>query len=133
MSKTTVSLICFTLFFLSFTTYSQSTMNNLTSHSVEIIRYTIASDQQAQFISSYEQAGLVLRKSPYCLGYEMLHGVDEPQHFVIRIHWTSVDDHLKGFRNSEEFRAFFQLVKPYYNAIEEMKHYENTVVNWERK
>lgn len=131
MSKTTISIFLFVLSILSLSSYSQSTMNNA-SYSVEVIRYSIPADQREQFISSYQKAGLVLQKSPYCLAYEMLHGVDEPQRFIIRIHWTSVDDHLKGFRNSEEFRAFFQLVKPYYNAIEEMKHYENTSVKWEK-
>jgi quinol monooxygenase YgiN len=62
--------------------------------------------------------------SPYCLGYEISHCVEKPDHYVIRIEWDSLDGHLKGFRGSKEFQTFFEAVKPYLNDIEEMQHYD---------
>ncbi|HEY4655117.1 MAG TPA: antibiotic biosynthesis monooxygenase family protein [Cyclobacteriaceae bacterium] len=102
-------------------------MKESKSHSVEIIRYSIPQDQRTKFEEAYRSARPHLEASPYCLGYEVIHGVDEPGKYIVRIHWTSVDDHLNGFRRSEEFSSFFILVKPYYNFIEEMKHYETVV------
>lgn len=107
-------------------------MNNETNYSIEIIRYTINTEQQNVFVTSYAKAAKILEASPYCIGYEIIHGVDEPQRYVVRIHWTSVDDHLKRFRNSEEFKSFFNLVRPFFNNIEEMKHYESTAIVWNR-
>jgi hypothetical protein len=31
---------------------------------------------------------------------------------------------VQGFRQSADFGKFFALVKPYFNMIEEMEHYE---------
>lgn len=107
-------------------------MDNPKNYSVEIIRYAVPEDQRNNFEKAYADAGAILQSSPYCLGYEVVRGVDEAQHYIVRIHWTSVDDHLNRFRKSKEFASFFSLVKPFYSYIEEMKHYEITSTVWNR-
>lgn len=106
-------------------------MENKTS-SVEVIRYTIPEDQSAAFEKAYAEAGKHLQASPYCLHYQVLHGNDEPKRYIVIIHWTSKEEHLQGFRKSKEFGPFFNLVKPFYNNIEEMKHYDQTAIAWTR-
>jgi len=50
--------------------------------------------------------------------------VEEPDNFIVRIEWDSVEGHEKGFRSSKEFASFFSKVKPYFSNIREMKHYQ---------
>ncbi len=100
--------------------------------SVEIIRYNIAVEKAESFVNAYEEAGKFLKDSPYCLGYHVLHGVDEPNHFIETIYWTSKEEHLNGFRKSAQFSGFFNLVKPYFEHIQEMKHYQQTPISWEK-
>lgn len=110
---------------------TQSMQNN-EQYSVEIIRYTIPKDRHQEFEKAYAEAGTFLQASPYCLGYEVIHGEDEPDHYIVRIHWTSVDDHLNGFRKSKEFGGFFNLVRSFFNNIDEMKHYKHTTISWSK-
>jgi heme-degrading monooxygenase HmoA len=56
--------------------------------------------------------------------YEVAKGVEEPDHFVVRIEWDSLDGHEHGFRSSPAFPEFFAAVQPFFSEIEEMKHYE---------
>lgn len=100
------------------------------SHVVEIIRYSIPQESRTKFEDAYRSAGAHLKSSPYCLGYEVIHGVEEPDKYIVRIHWTSIEDHLHGFGKSEDFSAFLIHVKPFYNNIEEMKHYETVSSMW---
>jgi len=131
--KLTFYLVVGFLYFPFNAAYSQTkAMDKNSNYSVEIIRYTIAQDQRASFEDAYAKAGAILQKSPYCLGYEIIHGVDESQHYIVRIHWTSKQDHMSGFRSSPEFGSFFNLVKSFYNNIEEMKHYEITSTVWSK-
>lgn len=106
---------------------SQPTAMEKTKQTIEIIRYDVPEEQRPSFETAYTKAGEFLKASPYCQGFEIINGTDEPQHYIIRIHWTSVEDHLQKFRNSDAFRSFFNLVKPFYNNIEEMKHYETLI------
>lgn len=90
---------------------------------VEYIRYTVPSDQADDFEAAYERAGRVLDADPHCLAYEVARGVEEPEHFTVRIEWDSVEGHEQGFRTGPGFAEFFAAVKPFFRGIQEMKHY----------
>ena len=109
-------------------TKNESMSNN--NYSVEIIRYNIPKDQHSNFENAYNEAGKYLKASKYCLGYQLIHGNDEPDHYIVIIHWTSIGEHLNGFRNSSGFMPFYEAVKPFYNNIEEMKHYNPTDIGF---
>ena len=102
------------------------------NHSVEIVRYTIPNDKFESFETAYKEAGEYLKASSYCLGYDILHGDDEPSHYIVTIYWTSKDDHLNKFRKSKEFSGFLSLVRPFYGNIDEMKHYNSTSIFWRK-
>lgn len=103
---------------------------NMNNYSVEIIRYTIQKERGADFEKAYEKAGEYLAASPFCLGYNVLRGDEEPEHYIVTIYWTSKEEHLNGFRKSADFQKFLKLVSPYYNNIDEMKHYNKTSILW---
>jgi heme-degrading monooxygenase HmoA len=91
---------------------------------VEYIRYTISAEQAAAFEEAYGRAGAVLASDGHCLGFEVARGVEEPEHYIVRIDWDSVEGHERGFRASPHFREFLADVQPFYGAIDEMRHYE---------
>jgi quinol monooxygenase YgiN len=91
---------------------------------VEYIRYSVPADQAEQFELAYQRAGEVMEADPHCVRWEMARGVEEPEHFVVRIEWDSIEGHEHGFRASARFGEFFAAVRPFFSNIEEMKHYQ---------
>lgn len=91
---------------------------------VEYIRYTVPAGRAEDFEDAYRQAARVLAADPRCARYEVTRGVEEPEHFVVRIEWESVEAHEQGFRSSPRFGEFFSAVKPFFSEIQEMKHYQ---------
>jgi quinol monooxygenase YgiN len=91
---------------------------------VEYIRYRIDAARGQEFERAYAEAGSSLAASSHCLAYEVTRGVEDPQSYVVRIEWDSVEGHEQGFRKSAEFREFFAAVRPFFDDIEEMRHYE---------
>ncbi len=134
MKKSFFITTLFTLLFLnvSYAQTKNATMDNK-NYAVEIIRYNIPEEERNNFEKAYIEAGKYLQASKYCLSYEVIHGNDEPNHYMVIINWTSKEEHLQGFRKSAEFMPFFNLVKPFYNNIEEMKHYDLTANKWVRE
>ena len=101
---------------------------------VEYLRYKIAPGGGAAFESAYAEAAAVLAESPYCVDYELTRRTaeqtgprpnpeDDAEHYMLRIRWTSSEDHLSGFRRSPGFGRFFAAVRPYLDDLEEMRHY----------
>ncbi|PZG01626.1 group II truncated hemoglobin [Micromonospora deserti] len=95
---------------------------------VEYIRYRVPADRLAGFEPAYERAAAAFRAAPQCVDYELRRCVDDPARYVLRITWTSVEDHLKGFRGGPLFADFLAAVKPYVEDIEEMRHYALTTI-----
>ena len=91
---------------------------------VEYVRYRVPEENRHAFEEAYRAAGEFLSASKHCLQWELGHCTEEPDRFVIRIEWDSMTGHMQGLRNSAEFRQFFQHVRPYFQMIEEMQHYE---------
>ena len=98
----------------------------------EVIRYTIPTEQAEAFEQAYQKAEPILRRSDHCLGYRLLRGVEEPENWILFIHWDSVEGHEQGFRKEEGFREFFNLVRPFLDQVHEMKHYEERKMVWSR-
>lgn len=91
---------------------------------IEYIRYQIPAEQQAAFTRAYRSASDELASSHHCIAFEISQGVEEPDHFTVRIEWDSVEGHEKGFRGGESFASFFGKVQPFFTNILEMKHYD---------
>ena len=99
---------------------------------VEYIRYRVAEDRRRAFEDGYAQAQSAPQASPHCLGWELAHCVEDPFRYILRIEWDSAEGHLHGFRISPQFRPFFAAVRPFFDDIEEMRHYEATGVKGEK-
>jgi heme-degrading monooxygenase HmoA len=95
---------------------------------VEYIRYRVPTDRHDEFELAWSDARALLDEAPECLAYDVAHGVEEPDNYVVRIEWRSLEAHEQGFRKSGGFAQFFAAVKPFFEQIEEMRHYEPTAI-----
>ena len=95
---------------------------------IEYIRYDIANQDAASFEAAYAAAAVPMAESPHCKSFELTKCVEEPNRYILRIEWDSLDGHMQGLRGSDHFAAFFEHIQPYVGAIDEMQHYETTAV-----
>jgi quinol monooxygenase YgiN len=95
---------------------------------VEYIRYRIPQERQGRFEAGYRDAAASLDASEHCLAYELSHGVEESERYILRIEWDSLEGHEQGFRRGPEFQPFFAAVRPFVDEIEEMRHYNVTPI-----
>lgn len=94
---------------------------------VEYIRYAVTgSARQHAFIDAYREAAKSLDAAPECLAYELTQCEEESGAFILRIEWTSTQQHLEGFRKGPHFRPFFAAIGDYVKEIAEMRHYKST-------
>jgi quinol monooxygenase YgiN len=92
---------------------------------IEFIRYRIDPSRAEAFERAYADAAGPLAASPHCHRYEVARGVEDPTSYIVRIEWDSVEGHEQGFRRSPEFGGFFAAVKPFFDDIDEMRHYDS--------
>jgi len=100
----------------------------MTAHTVEYIRYRIPEEQSAQFLAAHTRAAERLAAAPQCVDYELARVFHDFAHFILRVTWTSTEDHVEGFRASGLAEEFLAEIGPYAAHIEETRHYKPTAV-----
>ena len=91
---------------------------------VEYVRYRVDEGSWPAFEAAWVRAAEVLARAVQCVDHELSRSVDEPACWVLRITWTSVADHLEGFRGGDLLPGFLSAIRPYVGDIVEMRHYE---------
>jgi heme-degrading monooxygenase HmoA len=94
---------------------------------IEFIRYHVDAGRTDAFERAYAAAARSLAESSHCHAYEIARGIEDAESYIVRIEWDSLEGHEQGFRQSPEFRQFFSAVKPFFDDIQEMRHYESVL------
>jgi len=99
---------------------------------VEYIRYEMKTHTPDDLVAAYLRASEALRASEECVGYDLTQCVEAPNALILRIHWTSADAHMLGFRRGPNFPPFLAAIRPFIDEIAEMRHYHETQLAWRR-
>jgi quinol monooxygenase YgiN len=75
---------------------------------VEYTRYQIDSTRREAFETAHKKAVRTREASSHCVAYELSHGTEDSDHYILRIEWDSQAGHLKGFRSSPEFQGLLR-------------------------
>jgi heme-degrading monooxygenase HmoA len=95
---------------------------------IEYIRYALQNHFPDELVSAYTEAGKHLSAAPECLGFDLTQCEEEPNSFILRIHWMSTEKHLQGFRLGPNFPPFLAAIRDFVPEIAEMRHYGPTGV-----
>lgn len=80
-----------------------------------------------EFAAAFAQARKLIEASPGCRKVEMRQGIETPDSFLLLVWWDSVDDHMKGFRESPAFAQWRALLGPHFAGTPAMEHYEESL------
>lgn len=99
---------------------------------VEYIRYHLTTHAPGDLVAAYRRAAEHLKAEPQCQGFDLTQCEAEPASLTLRILWTSMNDHLEGFRKGPHFPPFLAAIRPFIGEIQQMRHYAPTDVAWMR-
>jgi hypothetical protein len=58
---------------------------------------------------------------------EMRHGIETADSYLLLVWWNTVEDHMKGFRESEAFAEWRKHLGPFFASPPAVEHYEETI------
>ncbi len=58
---------------------------------------------------------------------EMRQGIEKPDTWLLTVVWDSVEDHMKGFRESEAFAEWRKHLGPFFDGAPAVEHYAETL------
>ena len=88
----------------------------------------VTSGAERDFEAAMGQAREVVGQAGGFRSLTLQRGIERPSTYLLLIEWDSVEDHMQGFRESELFLRWRELIGPYFAAPPEVEHYDSPVV-----
>ncbi len=92
---------------------------------LEVAHVPIKDGQGEQFVEALREAATtILPQANGFLGFEA-HGwcVERPGVFLFTIRWETLEDHIEGFRGSELFTQWRELIGPHFAEAPTVEHF----------
>jgi heme-degrading monooxygenase HmoA len=91
---------------------------------IERAAISISAGQEAGFEAAFAQAREVVAEADGFRSLRIARGVESPSTYLLLIEWDSVEAHMTGFRESERFERWRELIGPYFAAPPAVEHFE---------
>ncbi len=88
----------------------------------ETARIDIKPGSEKAFEAAVAEALPLFRAAKGCHGLQLQRGIEHPTHYYLIVQWETLEDHTVGFRGSEAFARWRELVGPYFAGPADVHH-----------
>jgi heme-degrading monooxygenase HmoA len=75
------------------------------------------------FEKAFEEAQKIILKMKGYLGHELQKCLEKENKYVLIVRWNKIEDHVGGFRKSEEYKEWKRLLHHFYDPFPVVEHY----------
>jgi heme-degrading monooxygenase HmoA len=91
---------------------------------LELATVDIKEGTNTEFEQNLEKAQSVISRSNGYISHQFKKCIEQPNRYIFLIHWKQLEDHTKGFRESELFKDWRALIGPFFDTTPIVQHYE---------
>ena len=75
------------------------------------------------FEASFREAQTIIASMAGYRRHELRHCVEKPDRYLLLVWWDTLEHHTEGFRGSEAYARWRELLHHYYEPFPEVEHY----------
>ncbi len=94
---------------------------------LEVATLTVRPGQEAAFEEAMKMARPLIEASPGFLGMNLRRCVETPNRYLLSVSWGAVEDHTVGFRESDRYRRWRELLHHFYDPFPTVEHYGEAI------
>lgn len=90
---------------------------------LELAILDIKPGKEQDFKRTFEMAKKIIESMPGYISHELKSCLEKPSRFVLLVKWEKLEDHTEGFRGSNEYQEWRELLHHFYHPFPEVEHY----------
>lgn len=94
---------------------------------LEVAILDVKPGQEAAFENSFAEAQSIIASMPGYLSHELQRCMEKNSRYILLVRWRCLEDHTKGFRGSDEYQRWRELLHHYYEPFPEVEHYQSVL------
>ena len=80
--------------------------------------------QQAEFETAFAEAQQIIASMPGYLGLRLMRCIEADSRYLLLVEWETLEHHTEGFRGSEEYGRWRELLHHFYDPFPTVEHYQ---------
>lgn len=88
----------------------------------EVARIKIKQDHEELFEAAVAKAVPIFRRASGCISMRLEKSIEEPQHYRIIVQWSRLEDHTVGFRESQDYNLWRDMVGDHFDGAPVVEH-----------
>ena len=90
---------------------------------LEIATLDVKPGQTTAFEAAFARAQKIISSMPGYLSHQLQKCIEKPDRYILLVNWQTLEDHTVGFRESEQYREWRELLHHFYEPFPEVEHY----------
>ena len=91
---------------------------------LEVAILEVDPSQAKDFEVAFDKAQVLIAGAKGCIGHELRRCLETPGRYILLVRWETLEDHTRGFRESEAYGEWSALLHPFYDPMPTVEHYE---------
>ncbi len=84
---------------------------------------TVIPGREADFEAAFARARPLIESTAGFEGLRLLRGVEAPEEYLLLVEWRSLEDHTVGFRGSDRYSKWSELLHGFYDPFPTVGHF----------
>ena len=90
---------------------------------LEVAHLDVVPGRTAEFEAAFGEAEKVISASPGFVDVSLKRSVEQPNRYLLLVHWETLEDHTIGFRQGPLYPRWRELLHHFYDPFPVVEHY----------
>lgn len=91
---------------------------------LEVAILNVKPGQEADFEQAFGKAQKIISSMKGYVSHQLQRCIEQPNRYILLVNWETLEDHTVGFRQSEPYQEWRQLLHHFYDPFPEVEHYQ---------
>jgi heme-degrading monooxygenase HmoA len=94
---------------------------------LEVAVLNVRPGREAAFETALRKARPLIEATPGFAGINLHRCVETPNRYLLLVSWNALEDHTVGFRQSDRYQKWRDLLHHFYDPFPTVEHYEEVL------
>jgi heme-degrading monooxygenase HmoA len=91
---------------------------------LEVAILNIIPSKSDSFVAEFRKAEKIISSMKGYISHELQHCLENEFQYILLVKWETLEDHTIGFRQSEQYQEWKQLLHHFYKPFSVVEHYQ---------
>ena len=89
----------------------------------EVAILNIKPNLNREFEAAFQQASSIIASMPGYVSHSLSKCLEESDRYLLLVNWQTLEDHRVGFRESQQYQTWKELLHHFYEPFPTVEHY----------